>query len=139
LTKLPDSIGKPMTLQQLNLTACVILERLPTTLGQLTTLKALWMGWCPSLEQVSKEMLNKLRQTGLLYLEVDYTIDVPIFKAVQCIKRPWSMERPWSEQMNTLFHLGEDWQSYLELNTIVLEHDSEDEFSRFHAEFLAIL
>jgi hypothetical protein len=53
-------------------------------------------------------MLNKLQQTGLLYLEVDYIIDVPIFRDVQCIKRPWSMERPWSEQMNTLFHLGED-------------------------------
>ncbi len=50
LTKLPDSIGKLMTLQQLNLTAFVMLEMLPTTLGQLTTLKALWMGWCPSLE-----------------------------------------------------------------------------------------
>jgi hypothetical protein len=96
------------------------------------------MGWCPSLEQVPKEMLNKLQQTGLLYLEVDYTIDVPTFGDVQCIKHPWSMDRPWSEQMNTLFCLGEDWQSYLELKTIVLEHDLEDEFSRFCAEFLAV-
>jgi Leucine-rich repeat (LRR) protein len=139
LTKLPDSIGKLMTLQQLNLTTCVMLERLPTTLGQLTTLKALWMGWCPSLEQVPKEMLNKLQQTGLLYLEVDYTIDVPTFRDVQCIKRLCSMERPWSEQMSSLFCFGEDWQSYLELKTIVLEHDLEDEFSRFRTEFLAIL
>jgi hypothetical protein len=128
-----------MALQQLNLTVCVMLERLPTTLGQLTTLKPLWMGWCPSLEQVPKEMLNTNCNKQGLYLEVDYTIDVPIFKDVQCIKRPWSMECPWSEQMNTLFHLGEDRQSYLELNTIVLEHHSEDEFSRFHVEFLAIL
>jgi hypothetical protein len=116
-----------------------MLERLPTTLGQLTTLKALWMGWSPSLEQVPKELLNKLQQTRLLYFEVDYNIDVPTFRDVQCIKRPWSMEHPWSEQMSILFRLGEDWRSYLELKTIVLEHDSKDEFSRFRAEFLAIL
>jgi hypothetical protein len=55
-----------------------MLEQLPETLGQLITLKGLWMGWCPSLKEILDGMVMNLLQNGLVYMVVEHTIAFPL-------------------------------------------------------------